>query len=295
MKVFYSPDYVAAKHAFDTTRKAAWVADRLPSDIDIVAPDTTGVEALIRRVHDHDYIDALVTGQPKALAESQGFDWDKGLWTGVLASTAGMVAAVNETLTHDRPSGSLSSGMHHAGYGYGNGFCSVNGLVVAARHALEHFGVRVTILDLDAHAGGGTDNLLRRHDTDFQVQHLDLTVSAFDTYTGVRSRTDRNFVMQDVDDWTYLVLVEHLLEQIPLRDDRLVIYNAGMDPYPRVSREALAKREQMVADYLRRNRLNVVFGLAGGYTWDQTPEQVADLHVETVKALATIPAPYSVS
>jgi len=294
MRVFYSPDYVAAKHEFDTTRKAAWVADRIRDDVAITAPDIDYVEALIRRVHAPDYIDALATGQPKVLAQSQGFDWDAGLWKGIKASTAGMVAAVDETLTHDRPSGSLSSGMHHAGYDYGNGFCSVNGLVVAAKHALDYYGTKVTILDLDAHAGGGTDNLLRRHEMT-NVQHLDLTVSPFDTYRGVRHRTDRNFVMDEVDDWTYLVLVEHLLEQIPLWDDRLVIYNAGMDPYPTVSREALAKREVMVAEYLRRNRINVMFGLAGGYTWNQTPDEVADMHVLTVNAFANIPAPSIVS
>lgn len=292
MRVFYHPDYVAAKYAFDTTRKAAWVAERIANDVDITAPDTTDVDAQIRRTHHRGYFDALQTGRPKAIAESQGFDWDKGLWTGVRMSTAGMTSAVDETLTHDRPSGSLSSGMHHAGYDYGRGFCSVNGLVVAARRAIDHFGVRVTILDLDAHAGGGTDDLLRHHELE-DVQHLDLTVSPFDTYLGVRQPADRNLVSVDADDSEYLILVAHLLEQIPLNDDRLVIYNAGMDPYPAISREALAIREQLVADYLRRNRVNVVFGLAGGYTWDQTAEQVADMHVLTVNAFAGIPAPSS--
>lgn len=290
MRVFYSPEYVAARYAFDTTRKAAWVADRIRDDVAITAPDTTDVEALIRRVHADHYVDALATGKPKVLAESQGFDWDAGLWTGIKASTAGMVRAVDDALTHDRPSGSLSSGMHHAGFDYGSGFCTVNGLVVAAHHALRHYGVGVTILDLDAHAGGGTDDLLRANDmTD--VQHLDLTVSAFDVYRGTRQHGDYNFIMDSVDDWSYLTLVEFLLEQIPVTDDRLVIYNAGMDPYPQVSRKALADRERMVADHLRRNRVNVVFGLAGGYTWNQTPEEAADLHVHTVNAFAGIPAP----
>lgn len=290
MRVFYSPEYVAARYAFDTTRKAAWVADRIRDDVAITAPDTTDVEALIRRVHADHYVDALATGKPKVLAESQGFGWDAGLWTGIKASTAGMVRAVDDALTHDRPSGSLSSGMHHAGFDYGSGFCSVNGLVVAAHHALRHYGVGVTILDLDAHAGGGTDDLLRANDmTD--VQHLDLTVSAFDVYRGTRQHGDYNFIMDSVDDWSYLTLVKFLLEQIPVTDDRLVIYNAGMDPYPQVSRKALADRERMVADHLRRNRVNVVFGLAGGYTWNQTPEEAADLHVHTVNAFAGIPAP----
>ena len=32
MKVFYSSDYVAAAHAFPTTRKAGWIADSLRAD-----------------------------------------------------------------------------------------------------------------------------------------------------------------------------------------------------------------------------------------------------------------------
>ncbi len=42
MKVYYSPDYVVAAHAFDTTRKARWVADSLrtaPVDgVELIAP-----------------------------------------------------------------------------------------------------------------------------------------------------------------------------------------------------------------------------------------------------------------
>jgi hypothetical protein len=32
MHVFFSPTYVAARYAFDITRKAGWVADSLRSD-----------------------------------------------------------------------------------------------------------------------------------------------------------------------------------------------------------------------------------------------------------------------
>jgi hypothetical protein len=104
LHVHYSTDYVAAAHEFDTTRKAAWVADAvrdLPG-VHITAPSTAwddaAVEAAIRTVHDGAYIDALATGQPRTLAESQGFGWDEGLWRAVRASTAGVLSAVDVVL-----------------------------------------------------------------------------------------------------------------------------------------------------------------------------------------------------
>jgi acetoin utilization deacetylase AcuC-like enzyme len=284
MKVFYDHNYIAAGHEFDTTRKAKWVADRIDHFVDITSPNTDGIENLIRDVHDNDYIDALKTGTPKELAQSQGFDWDEGLWRGILASTAGMVQAVEVALAGNTIAGSLSSGMHHAKYRNGDGFCSVNGLVVAAREAVRH-GMKVTILDLDAHAGGGTDELLRLHDMD-KVQHLDLTVSPYDCYDGVRSDADINIVLPNAGDQTYLAFVRMMLEEIPAGDDRLLIYNAGMDPYPQISRSALVEREVLVAEFVGLHRIPTVFGLAGGYTWNQTADEAAEMHVATVAAFS---------
>jgi acetoin utilization deacetylase AcuC-like enzyme len=317
--VHYSPAYVAAAHAFDTTRKAAWVADAV-RDMDgvrIVAPssawDDAAVEAAIRRVHDGAYVDALATGEPRELAESQGFTWDAGLWTAVRASTAGVLSAVDVVLgaadvdaspvTGSLPgsprrslSGSLSSGMHHAGHARGNGFCTVNGLVVAAMHAVTHHDVDVTILDVDAHAGGGTDELLRLHDATLgldRVRHLDLTTKPFDSYV---HRTPRpgDINIEDTalggDDAAYLDAVDVLLDALPdvsaSGERHLVLHNAGMDPSPEVSFAALAERERRVATALVTRGLAGVFVLAGGYTWSASEDEVAAAHASTVRAFA---------
>lgn len=43
MRVYYSKDYTRAGHSFDTTRKAAWVAESLRSEpiacVELVAPE----------------------------------------------------------------------------------------------------------------------------------------------------------------------------------------------------------------------------------------------------------------
>ena len=72
------------------------------------------VDQLVPTVHSEAYVHALKPGRPTELAESQGFGWDEGIWEMAANSTAGVLAATNEALAIGGPSGSLSSGLHHA-------------------------------------------------------------------------------------------------------------------------------------------------------------------------------------
>ena len=189
--------------------------------------------------------------------------------------------------------------MHHAKFATGDGFCSVNALVVAAAHAVAAYGAEVTVLDVDAHAGGGTDELLRHHGDTLglaRVRHLDLTTKPFDSYTHRAARPGDVNVEDptlDGDDDRYLDAVDGLLAALPRvttqgSADRphLVLHNAGMDPSPGISFDALAERERRVAAALVDRGLAGVFVLAGGYTWSATPEAVAAAHASTVRAFA---------
>ena len=115
MRLFYSSDYTAASASFDTTRKSGWIAESLSSNpipgVDIVAPTPLTFQE-IAEVHDPVYVKSIRRGEPKHLAESQGFTWDPGMWKAVTASNGGVVAAANAAMT-DGVSGSLSSGLHH--------------------------------------------------------------------------------------------------------------------------------------------------------------------------------------
>ena len=181
VRIFYSPQYVGSAHAFETTRKAKWVADSLGSapirGIELVSPPSLSYETLVQ-VHDPAYVDAVQTGVPRDLAESQGFGWDAGLWSMVLASNGGAVAAGLAAL-QSGVAGSLSSGLHHARRDHGAGFCTFNGLAIAAREALAAGAASVLILDLDAHCGGGTASLIAEEPRIWQV---DVSVCDFDRY-----------------------------------------------------------------------------------------------------------------
>ena len=72
-----------------------------------------------------------------------------------------------------------------------------------------------------------------------------------------------------------------------------LIYNAGMDTYEKaggmkgITKEIILKREQRVVQWARARKIPHIFALAGGYKWGGlTLQQVAELHLETVKAFA---------
>jgi len=269
-RVFYSPEYVSAGHSFETTRKAEWVADSLVrspiSGIEIAEP-TPLRGRQVAEVHDEEYVRAVKSGDPKSLAESQGFVWDRGLWRMVLASNGGVVEAALTALA-DGISGSLSSGLHHARYDHGAGFCTFNGLVIAAKAALEAGARQVLILDLDAHCGGGTESLIADEP---RISQLDVAVNSYDRYSPT-AQAQLTVVTRGTD---YLATIRQMLAGADRRSDRfdLCLYNAGMDPFEHcptggssgITEAVLAERERMVFEWCKSRRMPVAYVLAGGY------------------------------
>ncbi|MGI8608002.1 MAG: hypothetical protein ACR2MY_02055 [Candidatus Dormibacteria bacterium] len=297
MKLFFSDDYVAAGHSFDTTRKAQWIVKSLLADplgFELTAPRPLSVEELIA-VHDAGYVNAVRTGRPDWLATSQGFDWDPGLWRAVCASNGGAVAAAVTALDEGR-AGSLSSGMHHARRGEGRGFCTFNGLVLGAEAAFAKGAERVVVLDLDAHCGGGTHELTAG---DRRIVHLDVAVSSFDSYRpdGVRQR----LAIVRSAHW-YLAAVAQMLDSVKGQVD-LVIYNAGMDPFekcligglPGVTRSMLQMREAMVMTWASERDIPLAFVLAGGYTGGALSRRaLVSLHRLTLDMAVHVALPHEV-
>ena len=290
MHVYYSPAYTAAGHAFDTTRKARWIADSLMRSpipgLELVEPAPLTRDQ-VQAVHEPRYVGAIETGEPRLLAESQGFRWDPGLWPMVLASNGGVVSAALAAL-EDGVSGSLSSGLHHARRERGSGFCTFNGLVIAARAALAAGARSVLILDLDAHCGGGTASLIAG---DPRIWQVGVSVNSFDNF----SNTNRAVQKQVSTGSEYVATIERTLrearQQKPAFD--LCIYNAGMDPMEDcstgglagVTRQTLEHREAMVFDWCSSLNVPVAFTLAGGYIGPRLDEQgLVSLHRLTLSA-----------
>jgi acetoin utilization deacetylase AcuC-like enzyme len=292
MHLFYSPGYVRSAYAFPTTRKSQWIAESLDGDpvagVGLVEPRPLSA-AEIAEVHDRRYVEAVRTGEPRDLAQTQGFMWDPGLWEMVCASNGGVVAAADRAL-RDGVAGSLSSGLHHARRSNGEGFCTFNGLVLAAKSALRGGASSVLILDLDAHCGGGTHSLIA---DDPRVWQLDVSVIAFDTYMPT-ARTTLDVVRSAAD---YLPTVERRLDELASQAIRfdLCLYNAGMDPDERCSiggvagidKAILRHREDLAFSWCDRMQIPIAFVLAGGYTGTSlTQTELVELHRLTIEVAA---------
>jgi len=275
-KIFYDNDYVL-ESGIETRTKAKPIADI------IIAEELSGVELCsprkatrqeLEEVHSPEYLDSLWNG-------------DQDLLRSLLASTGGVLEAVDQALI-DGISGSLSSGLHHAKRTGEDGFCFINGLVLAALRALNVHGLTdVGILDLDAHCGGGTFELIG---SDPRVRLADVSTNSFDSWKSFELRHHLKIVR---DANNYLNEVEKALKH--LSGVQILIYNAGMDPFegcsigglPGITREVLQQREKLVADWCRENKVPALYVLAGGYAGPNLDvEGVARLHLLTINEFA---------
>lgn len=296
MAVYFDPSYSAAGFDFPTTRKAGWIAESLTAKpipgITLERPCSLTEDDLLT-AHDADYIRAVRTGEPRELAESQELVWDPGLWPMVLASNGGVVAAALRAM-RDGIAGSLSSGLHHARRDRGCGYCTFNGLAIAALGALASGAGDVLILDLDAHCGGGTDGIIAGNP---HIWHVDVSVDRFDLYEpGERTTLD---VVVDAAD--YLPTITRRLREVQARRFGLCLYNAGMDPHEDcpegalagISDQHLGSREELVFGWCREQNLPVAFVTAGGYVRPPRMDEakLVELHRLTLTAAARAAVP----
>lgn len=300
MKIYYDDRYVGAGHSFDTTRKAQLVAEAAAAMPGVVlCSPQEATQRELAMIHDPAYVRAVLTGKG-GRRSSAGFPWDEGYAQAVTVSTGGAVEAALAAL-RDGVAGSLSSGLHHANKESGAGFCTFNGLALAAKIALggrptdgffRKFVTRrcrkVLVLDLDAHCGGGTYDIIK---DDPRIHQIDISVSGFDHYQVEDTERHRLHIVRDPDD--YLPLIELELERAAEENFDLVIYNSGMDPHedcnigglPGITSDVIRLRERMVFDWARARGIPVAFVLAGGYTGaDMWDARLTALHQMTVAA-----------
>lgn len=285
--IYFDDSYVVSGGGLETVRKADKVAARIREQfpqIKLVSPEPASEEQL-RIAHSADYVEAFLTGEPRWKAEAGLGEWSEEVVASVLASTGGVIAAALTALEFGK-SGSLSSGLHHAAVDHGAGFCTINGLAIAALIALDHGAKTVGILDVDAHCGGGTFDIVGDNPS---IRIGDVSTSSFDSW---RSGQSRHRLEIETDPENYLDVVSEVLEHIGKVD--LLLFNAGMDPAQGggagstrgFTSALLEQREQLVAEWCERTNTPVAFVLAGGYVGSSlTIDDVADLHMHTVAAI----------
>ena len=278
LSIYWGPDYVLDSGVETRTKSGPLAKILLGGEVpgvDLIAPLPITREELLA-IHDEQYIDGLINGDP-ALARS------------IFASTGGVRDALDAMFVHGK-SGSCSSGLHHAGRDYDKGLCYINGLALAALRAIKLFGaIKVGILDTDSHCGGGTFQLVGDNE---KIVIADVSCNSYDVW---QPNSDRHHLKVVNSANEYLDAVKQALKHLDGVD--ALIYNAGMDPFedcmtggmPGITREVLAERERLVAQWCEDTQTPAMFVLAGGYGGKNLDlDGVARLHLPTIREFARI-------
>ena len=264
-------------------------------DVTLAEPlPATGADLL--RVHTREYVDAIRSGEPRALAESQKFPWSPALFPSVCLTSGACIAAARAAL-RDGAGAAIASGFHHACADHGEGFCTFNGLIVAADALLAAGEVRhVAILDMDLHYGNGTAQLAatRPHifavsiygnDYRDNVPYRDVSVRRHGDGENHRSSA----LPAGCDRTTMLRAMDDALPLIAARKPDLLLYQAGADPYFEdpysplaLDADDLRARDRRVFEFAREHGIPVAWVLAGGYTRDIT--KIVRIHTGTFDA-----------
>ncbi len=300
MRVFHRPEYVAdigdhvmPIHKFDLVRQRI---EALGLDVCIEAPEPVSDDDLLR-VHDAAYVRAVMTGEPRALAESQKFPWSPRLAQAVRYTSGGCIAALEAALD-DGVAANLASGFHHAHADHGEGFCTFNGLVIALERAVARGAItRGLVIDLDLHYGNGTAALLagRPHLFNLSVYgNYYRDNRAYRDVTVARTPDSDNCwsvpVPAGADGSAYLALVAPAVEgAIARAEPDVILYQAGADPFRDdpyspldLGHDDLRERDRRVLAAARAAGIPIAWVLAGGYTEDVS--QVVEVHVNTLRA-----------
>lgn len=257
-------------------------------------------EADLRRVHTEEYVAAIRTGEPRGLAESQKFPWTPALYSSVRLTNGAVLAAARRAL-EDGVAAAIASGFHHSHAAQGEGFCTFNGLVVAAEKLHAEGRVRrVAVIDCDLHYGNGTAQLAATRPWLFAWSVYGNDYRANKAYADVarREHTDgpnhQSYALRaGCDGATQTKILTTALADLltATRDAKpdLILYQAGADPLRddpysplALTHEDLLERDRQVFRWAKANGLPIAWTLAGGYTPEI--EKVVRVHVNTFHA-----------
>jgi len=278
-------------------QKFGLVADALRStdDIELTEPIAVSTEDL-RRVHTNRYINAIRSGDPRALAEMQKFPWSAELYPSVLLTSGGCLAAARAALK-DGVSAALVSGFHHACADHGEGFCTFNGLVITTDALIDAGDVkRVAVLDMDLHYGNGTAQLavsrpyllaISIYGNDYwnNVPHRDVATRRHEDGDNHRSYA----LPAGCDGRSMIRIIDEALPVLCEFHPDLIIYQAGADPYREdpysplaLELDDLRERDRHIFTFAKENGIPIAWVLAGGYTDDIS--KVVRVHTNTFEA-----------
>ncbi len=267
LKVYYSEALVANAQSFSPSAgKPRAVVDswrrRFGAALAFREPRPVTQEE-IALAHDRAYVDHVL-----ALRHDNGFGNRLPEVAASLPHTVGAMVEAARAALDERVAVAPVSGFHHARHRRGGGYCTFNGLIVAAQVVRgERPTARVGILDFDEHYGDGTANI---------IAQLDL---AWISHYSAAADWDEPAQAED-----FLAAVPRLVQRFAGCD--LLLYQAGADPHVDdplggwLTTAQLRERDRLVFTECVRLGLPIAWNLAGGY--QQPLRKVLDIHDNTM-------------
>ena len=267
--VFYSPKLVAINYSASPSAGKpelavkSWQALGIPLDIREPIPVTVDELSL---AHDRTFVEKVL-----ACRTNNGFGNKLPSIADSLPYTCGaIVSAAREALRNGQVAVAPVSGFHHASYKQASGFCTFNGLVVAAQ-VLKKEGLvkKVGILDFDEHYGDGTASII-------STLNLGDWLSQFSAGKDYREASQAKKFLQRIPE-----LVARF------SDCGLILYQSGADPHVAdplggwLTTVQLAERDHLVFESAKALGIPIAWDLAGGYQYDF--RAVLDIHDNTLR------------
>ncbi len=248
-------------------------------------------EALLR-VHPDDYLRALERAAPQEGLAALDADTLMCPHTleAALHAAGGALAAVDEVMSGSADTAFVATRPpgHHAGPATAMGFCFINNVATAARHAIAAHGAeRVAIVDFDVHHGNGTQEIFW---ADKNVLFCSTHQAPFYPGTGATSERGKFDTIVNAPLWAGAsgddfqeALGSAILPRLKQFAPDLVLISAGFDAHQNDPLGGLrleerdfseaTKRLMDVADRSARGR--VVSLLEGGYDLDALGRSVS--------------------
>lgn len=191
----------------------------------------------------------------------------------------------------DCPAISPSSGFHHAEYAKSAGFCTFNGLMISALKLLKEYPeqyTKIAILDMDAHYGNGTDDIIEKLQLGKQIYH-----NTFGKKFPYRYK-EPVYTLEEGN--TYIQEIDKIKKDLQEFKPDIIMYQAGADVHIDdiyggvLTTQQMIERDIKVFTIAKELEIPLAFNLAGGYQVDENGDitKVLDLHVNTVKAAISV-------
>jgi acetoin utilization deacetylase AcuC-like enzyme len=248
---------------------------------------------ILQRVHDRDYMQKIYSCAVDRKEEMRlGLPVTPQLYTRsateVEATRLACRAALEEGVAV-----CLAGGTHHAFRAHGEVYCVFNDVAAAIRDMQDwRPGIRIMVVDTDAHQGNGTNAILQD----------DPRVFTYSIHVGKNDPTNKCNGSMDVETVRYVEgemylkqLFSTLAAALDVFTPDLVIWIAGADNHRNdrfgqmmLSIKDLQRRDEVLLKAFIRNRIPVAVLYGGGY--NRQAEFTAKIHrntIATAKKLAT--------